>query len=732
MKKILIIMIITTIGVLADFSRSGNIVTDNSTNLQWQDDDEIGTLTNWQGAIDRCEALSLDGFDDWRLPNKNELISILDYSKSKPSINSKFQNTPYEDMYWSSTSLAIRDSSDEAWDVSFYSPRVGGYNKTAAGDTFRCVRGGEVVANYPTLKSLRPSDDINISIGSAYSIAFEAFDRDIDISSRVSCGTGGYTVYGTEVSYDANFSLDTSYENLYRFSCAVANNQGLVTEINQSIQVLPKNISRSIKESDILLDYTSKLMWEDSFEQTIEDNYLSPSEAVAYCNDLTLGNYIDWRVPSKYEWETMVNFYRSFNKKINYYWTSTAVPNREGYYYNLALFNNSYVEQDYKSYTKCVHDLVEEPVINTTVVFNNGEPLDSQYININDNFEIEDINVSDVNDESITNQSIEVTHNIDNTQRGTYTITYSVTNSLGVTSSIIRKVKVISRPTIELIGDSNITIKLGSEINLGATAYDVVDGNLTYYIEDNESAIDTNQVGEYLIEYWVMNYHGYGATVYRTVTVVAPYPTLNSLRPSDDINTSIGSDYSIAFEAFDGDTDISSRVSCGTDGYIVDGTDIYYNTYFALDTSYAHLYRFNCAVANDLGFVTEVNQSVNVLDKNISHDPINSDVLIDYTTKLMWQDDTTSSGLSLSNAVEYCSSLTLGNYTNWRLPSKYEWETMINFNTSFNNGSTYSFRSNTVVTDNDQYNYLIKLSDNTYTNAYYTSGYYVKCVHDLR
>lgn len=53
-----------------EFSKNGNIVTDDVTGLQWQDD-TIGTALSWQEAINSCEALNLDSFNDWRLPNLN-------------------------------------------------------------------------------------------------------------------------------------------------------------------------------------------------------------------------------------------------------------------------------------------------------------------------------------------------------------------------------------------------------------------------------------------------------------------------------------------------------------------------------------------------------------------------------------------------------------------------------------------------------------------------------------
>lgn len=122
----------------ADFTKTGDIVKDSVSKLEWQDD-AVGSTTTWQSAIDRCEALSLGGYSDWRLPNINELKSIVDRSKVFPAIVNGFENVSSND-YWSSTTY--EDSKGTAWIVSFGGGDVGSYGK---GDNnyVRCVRDGE-------------------------------------------------------------------------------------------------------------------------------------------------------------------------------------------------------------------------------------------------------------------------------------------------------------------------------------------------------------------------------------------------------------------------------------------------------------------------------------------------------------------------------------------------------------------------------------------------------------
>jgi hypothetical protein len=66
-----------------------------------------------------CAAVSIAGFNDWRLPERNELESILDLSRHDPAIDPEFfPDTPYDDWYWTNTPTAW--SSVRAWIVLFH------------------------------------------------------------------------------------------------------------------------------------------------------------------------------------------------------------------------------------------------------------------------------------------------------------------------------------------------------------------------------------------------------------------------------------------------------------------------------------------------------------------------------------------------------------------------------------------------------------------------------------
>ena len=144
MRTILLIMIGLSSYLSADFTKSGDVVSDSTTGLEWQDNsDTNGTQRTWQEAINYCEALTLDTHDDWRLPNINELKSLIDRSKREPAIKGdvfEYIGTNNYYIYWSSTSVVGYEVN--AWFVAFNVGFVDGNDKGNDGYV-RCVRDGQ-------------------------------------------------------------------------------------------------------------------------------------------------------------------------------------------------------------------------------------------------------------------------------------------------------------------------------------------------------------------------------------------------------------------------------------------------------------------------------------------------------------------------------------------------------------------------------------------------------------
>jgi len=78
----------------------------------------------------------------------------------------------------------------------------------------------------------------------------------------------------------------------------------------------------------------------------------------------------------------------------------------------------------------------------------------------------------------------------------------------------------VTPPVITLNGEANVTLEQGEPYTeLGATAVDAVDGNVTVSIS---GTVDTNTTGTYTVTYTAKDKAGNEATVTRDVSVVAP------------------------------------------------------------------------------------------------------------------------------------------------------------------------------------------------------------------
>ncbi|MBP5435570.1 DUF1566 domain-containing protein [bacterium] len=109
------------------------VVTDSKTGLMWQK--EYVTGKTWQQALKYCEELTYAGYSDWRLPNKNELASLINYEKSGAPY-SYFPDMPSY-YFWSSSTLS--DYPNPAWGVGFESGYVF-YDYKSYSIYVRCVR----------------------------------------------------------------------------------------------------------------------------------------------------------------------------------------------------------------------------------------------------------------------------------------------------------------------------------------------------------------------------------------------------------------------------------------------------------------------------------------------------------------------------------------------------------------------------------------------------------------
>ena len=152
-------------------------VTDTQTGLMWQKATAPGTYT-WQQALAYAEGLTLAGYSDWRLPNRNELQTLVDYSRYDSAIDPLLASDTVSSYYWSSTTSAI--STFNAWHVLFNYGNVviNNYGKSRDSDYVRAVRTGQSGSFDPSVTSITVNGPASVYENSttAYTLTAEFDD----------------------------------------------------------------------------------------------------------------------------------------------------------------------------------------------------------------------------------------------------------------------------------------------------------------------------------------------------------------------------------------------------------------------------------------------------------------------------------------------------------------------------------------------------------------------------
>jgi len=185
-------------------------------------------------------------------------------------------------------------------------------------------------------------------------------------------------------------------------------------------------------------------------------------------------------------------------------------------------------------------------------------------INVGQNYTDQGATAIDNMDGDLT-ADIVVDNSINTAIVGKYVITYTVSDRAGNQATATRTVHVVdtTAPKITLNGDSEVTLEVEEPYtDLGATAQDNLDGNLTNSIAVN-NPVDTSMTGSYTITYNVSDNNGNVANqVARIVHVVdttVPQITLNG---NSEVTLEVGSSYSdLGAQAIDNyDGDISNQI----------------------------------------------------------------------------------------------------------------------------------------------------------------------------
>lgn len=144
---LLLLALLPDLALAAYVDNGDGTVTDTITCLQWQKvtmdttGDGVPDTLTWQQALAAAENLTLADRSDWRLPDNNELRSLVDFSRYDPAIDPVFAVTTQSYFYWTSNSRAFYWT-DNAWLVEFFNGQDVVEKKTY-NYYARAVRGGQ-------------------------------------------------------------------------------------------------------------------------------------------------------------------------------------------------------------------------------------------------------------------------------------------------------------------------------------------------------------------------------------------------------------------------------------------------------------------------------------------------------------------------------------------------------------------------------------------------------------
>jgi len=184
---------------------------------------------------------------------------------------------------------------------------------------------------------------------------------------------------------------------------------------------------------------------------------------------------------------------------------------------------------------------------------------------------------------------------VDTSTPGSYSVTYDVTDSEGYTAAqVVRTVLVedITPPVITLLGANPYIIEASPlpsvYAELGATAFDNNNVNITSSIVIDSSAVDTSTPGSYSVTYDVTDSEGYAAVqVVRTVLVEDTTPPVITLLGANPYIIEIGESYlepnATANDTLDGD--ISDSIYIDATSVDVQVLGDYYVTYDVTDAA---------------------------------------------------------------------------------------------------------------------------------------------------
>ena len=266
---------------------------------------------NWSSAMSFCENLTAGGFDDWFLPNEEELNVLY--------INRDIIGNFTDNRYWSSSEYNLSSSYCRNFANN---GSLDGYSKS---NTFkvRPVRTGENAYSLPSVVTGNVSFP---SVGTA------------QLNGSITASGGLYVYeYGFCYSNSANPTINNN-----KISVGTGSSIGLFNKTVNNLPIMAEYHVRAYAENALGTAYGEDVSFTvpiPTFQYNGRTYQVAPdpgnsynwNNAKMYCDNLTLYGFSDWRLPNKDELSYMYDnrtsiggFSGSYGSE---YWSSSPSPN---------------------------------------------------------------------------------------------------------------------------------------------------------------------------------------------------------------------------------------------------------------------------------------------------------------------------------------------------------------------------------------------------------------------
>ncbi len=327
---------------LGPYQDNGETILDQTTGLEWQKNDSSNyTNLTWANALAYCEDMVLAEYDDWRLPNKLELRSIVEHSKiDPPAIDNLFSCK--SSWYWSSTSSPYpidEFSGGKAWLIDF--------------------NNGEDERVEKDLDLFGYEDDINV-----YVRCVRTKLRSISI-----------LFFMPAILADPEKLPDTGqtkcYDNFGEINCPEDENASF---FGQDAHYSGSHPSYWKNDTNTVTDFNTNLIWQQNTADLDHNGLINNTDtrnwqdAVSYCAGLTFADNSNWRLPTKNELQSIIDYGISepenaqptinatFSSQSSGYWSATSFVGNSGFAWMID-FENGHDQRDEKTnkyYIRCV------------------------------------------------------------------------------------------------------------------------------------------------------------------------------------------------------------------------------------------------------------------------------------------------------------------------------------------------------------------------------------------